>query len=278
MTSPRSPGDTKGHLQGVQGHPRIPTAEVGQVRQDRLVHLEAESPQTPLPVRQRRAAGPREVHRRERLEAEDLKRESRAEFTSNYGFSVVAPMSTMMPSSTAGSRASCWALLKRWISSMKRMVRVEYMALRSAASPRILRTSATPLVTALICWKCARVRLATMRARVVFPDPEGPRRWRSAACPTRWRCAGRFPRPPALPGRRTPRGYGGACAPPAARPVLSPLPSGCSNKSNGYLFPGCSQIYHQGPGIPTIIKYSGRRQIVMADSRLLSFDNGGVIT
>ena len=43
--------------------------------------------------------------------------------TSKYGFSVVAPISVIRPSSTAGSSASCCALLKRWISSRKRIVR-----------------------------------------------------------------------------------------------------------------------------------------------------------
>ena len=46
--------------------------------------------------------------------------------TSKYGFSVVAPMSVTVPSSTWGSSASCWALLKRWISSRKRIVRVPW--------------------------------------------------------------------------------------------------------------------------------------------------------
>ena len=52
-----------------------------------------------------------------------LHRDRRAEFTSKLGFSVVAPMRTMEPFSTKGRKASCWALLKRWISSTKRMVR-----------------------------------------------------------------------------------------------------------------------------------------------------------
>ena len=47
---------------------------------------------------------------------------SSAELTSKYGFSVVAPISVTRPSSTAGSSASCWALLKRWISSRKKIV------------------------------------------------------------------------------------------------------------------------------------------------------------
>ena len=42
--------------------------------------------------------------------------------TSKRGFSVVAPISVTRPSSTAGSSASCWALLKRWISSRKKIV------------------------------------------------------------------------------------------------------------------------------------------------------------
>ena len=36
---------------------------------------------------------------------------------------MVAPISVTRPSSTAGSSASCWALLKRWISSRKKIVR-----------------------------------------------------------------------------------------------------------------------------------------------------------
>ncbi len=51
-------------------------------------------------------------------------RESRAPLTSKAGFSVVAPISVTRPSSTAGSSASCWALLKRWISSRKNTVGV----------------------------------------------------------------------------------------------------------------------------------------------------------
>ena len=47
-------------------------------------------------------------------------RDRSAELTSKYGFSVVAPMSVTVPSSTCGRRASCWALLKRWISSRNR--------------------------------------------------------------------------------------------------------------------------------------------------------------
>ena len=41
-------------------------------------------------------------------------------------------------------RASCWPLLKRCISSMKRMVRWRWKLKRSRASPMIRRRSATP--------------------------------------------------------------------------------------------------------------------------------------
>lgn len=39
-----------------------------------------------------------------------------------YGFSVVAAIRVTQRFSTAGSRESCWALEKRWISSRKRTV------------------------------------------------------------------------------------------------------------------------------------------------------------
>src|SRR4030067_936927 len=68
--------------------------------------------------------------------------------TSNDGFSVVAPVRVTAPSSTKGRITSCCALLKRWISSMKRMVRWPYIPRRSPASSTIWRRSATPAVTA----------------------------------------------------------------------------------------------------------------------------------
>ena len=54
--------------------------------------------------------------------------------TSNDGFSVVAPMSTMSPASTRGRKASCCALLKRWISSTKTIVRRPVVRRRRSAS------------------------------------------------------------------------------------------------------------------------------------------------
>ncbi len=52
-----------------------------------------------------------------------LVRESRGEITSKDGFSVVAPMSLTVPSSTWGRSASCCDLENRCISSRKRIVR-----------------------------------------------------------------------------------------------------------------------------------------------------------
>ena len=70
-------------------------------------------------------------------------RDSSAEFTSNDGFSVVAPMRMMSPASTYGRNASCCALLKRWISSMKTIV-FEPRACRS------LRASSISVLISLI--------------------------------------------------------------------------------------------------------------------------------
>ena len=96
--------------------------------------------------------------------------------TSNEGFSVVAPMSVTVPSSTCGRMTSCWALLKRWISSMKRIVRWPYRARRSRASATMRRRSPTPAVTAEIGSKCDFVWAAMMRASVVLPLPGGPQK------------------------------------------------------------------------------------------------------
>lgn len=49
-------------------------------------------------------------------------RESRALIIVKLGFSVVAPIRMMIHFSTKGSRASCWALFHRWISSRKTIV------------------------------------------------------------------------------------------------------------------------------------------------------------
>ena len=59
----------------------------------------------------------------ERQSSMTVHRESSAAFTSKYGFSVVAPISVIRPSSTACSTVLL-RLVERWISSMKRIVLV----------------------------------------------------------------------------------------------------------------------------------------------------------
>ena len=105
-----------------------------------------------------------------------MTRESSALITSKRGFSVVAPISVTTPSSTAGSSASCCALLKRWISSRKRIVAVWRWRARSITA----RTSARPASTALCSSKLASVAAAIARASVVLPEPGGP--WRIIEC------------------------------------------------------------------------------------------------
>ncbi len=61
---------------------------------------------------------------------------------------MVAPTSVTSPSSTAGSRVSCWALLKRWISSRNRIVGSPLVARRCSARSITSRTSWRPAFTA----------------------------------------------------------------------------------------------------------------------------------
>ena len=105
-----------------------------------------------------------------------------AELTSKYGFSVVAPMSVTTPSSMAGSRASCCALLKRWISSMKRTVRAAVRVRASRAPWMAARTSAVPELTAESCTRRAPVSAAMSRASVVLPQPGGPKKSMLKSC------------------------------------------------------------------------------------------------
>src|SRR5579864_1022161 len=93
--------------------------------------------------------------------------------TSNDGFSVVAVLINTNPSSTWGRIASCCALLKRWISSMKSTVRRPARRWTLASATTFLR-SATPAVTADMATIRALVSVARRRARVVLPLPGGP--------------------------------------------------------------------------------------------------------
>lgn len=102
-------------------------------------------------------------------------RERRGEITSKEGFSVVAPSKVMRPDSTWGRKASCWALLKRWISSTKRTVRRFRFQFWRAISTTF-STSFLPEVTAEISINSALNSRAIMRARVVLPVPGGPQK------------------------------------------------------------------------------------------------------
>ncbi len=86
----------------------------------------------------------------------------------------MAPMRVTVPSSTCGSSASCWALLKRWISSTNRTLRRASRVRRSCASAIVARTSATPDMTADTERKSAPTASASRRARDVLPVPGGP--------------------------------------------------------------------------------------------------------
>ena len=102
--------------------------------------------------------------------------ESSAVLISKEGFSVVAPISMIVPSSTYGRMTSCCALLKRCISSMKRIVLWLVIPRRSRASRTMRRRSETPAATAEICSWWDRVIDVIIRANVVLPEPGGPQR------------------------------------------------------------------------------------------------------
>jgi len=102
-------------------------------------------------------------------------RDNSAEITSNDGFSVVAPIRMISPFSTYGRKASCWALLKRWISSTRRMVRWPSRRARTASAITAL-ISLMPASTALKGANSLRVSRAMTWASDVLPEPGGPHR------------------------------------------------------------------------------------------------------
>ena len=87
---------------------------------------------------------------------------------------MVAPTRITVPSSTAGSSVSCCALLKRWISSRKKIVRSPLVWSRCCARSITARTSARPAFTAEASSNAARAFTASSRASVVLPVPGGP--------------------------------------------------------------------------------------------------------
>ncbi|QNG74488.1 hypothetical protein EIELFIGP_03334 [Stenotrophomonas maltophilia] len=102
-------------------------------------------------------------------------RDSSAEFSSNDGFSVVAPTNRMVPRSICGRNASCCALLKRCTSSTNSTVR-RPSAKRCAASASTWRTSGRPDSTAEMARNSASAYSASSSASVVLPQPGGPHR------------------------------------------------------------------------------------------------------
>src|SRR5713226_545035 len=84
-------------------------------------------------------------------------------------------MKMMWPASTWGRKASCWALLKRWTSSTKTMVRWPERDFCSATAMTSF-ISLIPARTALKETNSELVRRAMSRARVVFPQPGGPQK------------------------------------------------------------------------------------------------------
>ncbi len=101
-------------------------------------------------------------------------RESSGEITLKKGFSVVAATSVTQRFSTPGSRASCWALVKRCTSSTNSTVSSPDVASRWRAASMAARTSLTPAVTAETSTKARWVCLLRMLAMVVLPVPGGP--------------------------------------------------------------------------------------------------------
>ena len=75
-------------------------------------------------------------------------RDSNGEITEKDGFSVVAATRVTQRFSTAGSRASCWVLEKRWTSSTKRTVSSPEAVIRLFAPATTSRMSLTPAETA----------------------------------------------------------------------------------------------------------------------------------
>jgi hypothetical protein len=99
-----------------------------------------------------------------------MQRESSGVTSEKYGFSVVAPISVTVPSSTAGSRTSCCAFDHRWTSSTNSTVRNR----PPLACSITLRASATPEETAESCTSWAPTASASRYASVVLPVPAGP--------------------------------------------------------------------------------------------------------
>ena len=108
---------------------------------------------------------------------------------------MVAPTSATRPSSTAGRSVSCCALLKRWISSRKKIVRSPLVERRCCARSITSRTSARPAFTAEASSNAAWAFTASRRASVVLPVPGGPYRIIECGLPSSIAVRSAAPRP-----------------------------------------------------------------------------------
>ena len=127
LAGPRGAPDLLGQRQ------RGAAVAVGHAQQHRprlLVERQRACPRSP---RRARAALPR-LSSPSGWNISTRARDRSAALSSKDGFSVVAPTSMTVPSSITGRKQSCWARLKRWISSTKSSV---WRPLR-AAQPRRL--------------------------------------------------------------------------------------------------------------------------------------------
>ena len=201
----------------------------------------------------------------ERLKTSTRARDSSGAFSSKDGFSVVAPTSTMVPSSITGRKLSCWARLKRWISSTNSSVPCP-ISRRARASSKTFFSSATPEKIAEICSNCS-LGLVRQQPRDrglagAGRTPEDHRAER-AACPA---CgSARRPARADDPGRRLRQAFAAAACRPAgaARRVRGrPLRTDSDRRPFGARAHHASALKRIGPWRlirRTRLKSAGRR-------------------
>ena len=124
---------------------------------------------------------------------------------------MVAPIRRILPFSTCGRNASCCALLKRWISSMKTMVRVPYCLARSASAITCL-ISLMPVRTAENSTNSALVmRAMILRQRGLAGAGRSPEDKRADVVALDLHCAAACPDRAVVPGRRIHPACADAC-------------------------------------------------------------------
>ena len=102
-------------------------------------------------------------------------RDSSAEFSSKYGFSVVAPISVTRPSSTPGQQRVLLGLVEA-VDLVEEEDRAPPRRAEALAGAREHLAHVLPTLadTAESSSNSAPVVFATMRASVVLPEPGGP--------------------------------------------------------------------------------------------------------